>query len=170
MDFSTVDQTYRPPCYLFSSQLLLSRVSQHSRKRKLKKVRAERLVYWQNWIELPSTTPLKTETNSYILYFQFFCSALSPPVSSAEATCCRRDAERKRTKARAGHGRSPRACLFLLVYPAGASGEERVFSMKYLWYKKACEWEVLQSLYRKIPKISPSMYKPPKPVTQKNLR
>ena len=42
--------------------------------------------------------------------------------------------------------------------------------MKYLWYKKAREWEVLQSLYRKIPKISPSIYKPFKPVTQKNLR
>lgn len=65
MDFSTVDQTYRPPCYLFSSQLLLSQVPQYSRKRKLKKARAERLVSWQNWIELPSTTPLKTETNSY---------------------------------------------------------------------------------------------------------
>ena len=44
-------------------------------------------------MELPSTTPLKTDTNS--MYFQFCSSALSPPVSSAEATWCCRDVERK---------------------------------------------------------------------------
>ena len=30
--------------------------------------------------------------------------------------------------------------------------------------------DVSKSNYRKIPKISPSKYKPPKPVTQKTLR
>ena len=33
-----------------------------------------------------------------------------------------------------------------------------------------CFYNLIKSLYRKIPKISPSIYKPPKPVAQKNLR
>ena len=112
MDFSTVDQTCRPPCYLFSSQLLLSRVSQHSRKRKGKKARAERLVSWHNWMGLPRTTPLKTETN-------FCCLALSPPASSAEATWCRRDAERKKTKAHEAR-KEPASLLILIGIPSGS--------------------------------------------------
>ena len=70
-------------------------------------------------MELPSTTPLKTETNS--MYFQFCSSALSPPVSSAEATWCRRDVERKQNaENESARGTEGAGELYTYYIPSGS--------------------------------------------------